>query len=121
MESIKGMQDFDASPDVLVCIAHDPTLLKVLPFLNDRSEEDLNDWKSRGFKEQLLWGWLNDLPRYGRPGRPMLVDGAWRENERVTDFLDLKPTVQYSASQWVGVQASPRLEVRRSQMSDQSL
>ena len=28
MESIKGMQDFDASPDVLVCIAHDPTLAK---------------------------------------------------------------------------------------------
>ena len=93
MESIRGMQDFDTSPDVLVCIAHDPTLLKVLPVLNDRPDADLNDWKSKGFKEQLLWGWLNDLPRYGRPGRPILVDGVWKSNERVTDFLELKPSV----------------------------
>jgi glyoxylase-like metal-dependent hydrolase (beta-lactamase superfamily II) len=93
IQSIRGMQDFDASPDVLVCIAHDPTLLKVLPVLNDQPDKDLNDWKSKGFKDQLLWGWLNDLPRSGKPGRPMLIDGAWRNGEKVPDFVKLAPSV----------------------------
>ena len=92
MRSIKGMQDFDASPDVLVCIAHDPNLITVLPFLNEEPEVDINDWKKRGYKEKLLWGWLNDLPRNGKPGRPMLVDGSWRNGEQVTDFLKLSPS-----------------------------
>lgn len=87
------MQDFDASPDVLVCIAHDPTLLKVLPVLNNQPDEDLNDWKSRGFKEKLLWGWLNDLPRNGTAGRPILRDSVWRNGERVVDFLKLPPSM----------------------------
>lgn len=87
------MQNFDASPDVLVCIAHDPTLLKILPVLNDQPDQDLNDWKANGFKEQLLWGWLNDLPRGGKPGRPMLRDAVWRNGEIVEDFLKLQPSV----------------------------
>lgn len=93
IRSIIAMQDFDASPDVLVCIAHDPTLLKVLPVLNNQPDEDLNDWKSRGFKEKLLWGWLNDLPRNGTAGRPILRDSVWRNGERVVDFLKLPPSM----------------------------
>ena len=86
------MQEFDASPEVLVCIAHDPTLLKVLPVLNDQPDQDLNDWKRREFKEKLLWGWLNDLPRNGESGRSVLRDAVWRSGERVTDFLKLSPS-----------------------------
>lgn len=86
------MQDFDASPDVLVCIAHDPTLLKVLPMLNDQPDKDLNDWKIKGYKDQLEWAWLNELPRDGKPGRPAIVDGAWRDGEKVTDFTALRPS-----------------------------
>ena len=93
MKSIKGMEAFDASPDVLVCIAHDPTLTKVLPFLNGQSDRDINDWKAKGYKEKLLWGWLNELPRDGKPGRPMLADGTWKNGERVTDFTKLSPSV----------------------------
>ena len=92
MHSIRAMQDFDASPDVLVCIAHDPTSIKVLPFLNDQPDRDLNDWKERGLKEKLLWGWLNELPRNGKPGRPILIDGNWRDGKRVTDFTKLEPS-----------------------------
>lgn len=92
MQSIKGLQQFDADPDVLVCIAHDPTLLKVLPMLNDQPDRDLNDWKANGYKERLLWGWLNDLPRDGKPGRPMMVEGTWRNGEKVTDFTKLEST-----------------------------
>ena len=32
----QALQRLDAHADVPVCIAHDPTLLKVLPFLNDQ-------------------------------------------------------------------------------------
>lgn len=92
MKSIRAMQDFDASPDVLVCIAHDPTLLKVLPMLNDQPDKDLNDWKIKGYKDQLEWAWLNELPRDGKPGRPAIVDGAWRDGEKVTDFTALRPS-----------------------------
>ena len=90
MKSIRGMQDFEASPNVLVCLAHDPTLITTLPLLNSRPEEDLNEWKARGYKERLLWGWLNELPRDGRPGRPMLADGTFRNGEKVDDFLALR-------------------------------
>ena len=92
MQSIRAMQDFDASPDVLVCIAHDPTLINILPYLNCQPNEDLNDWKARGYKERLLWGWLNELPREGKPGRPMLIDGAWKDGKLVTDFMKLSPS-----------------------------
>lgn len=90
MNSIRAMQEFDASPDILVCIAHDPTLFKVLPLLNDSIDDDLNEWKERGFKERLQWGWLNELPRNGKPGRPALVEGAWRDGKKITDFQELK-------------------------------
>jgi glyoxylase-like metal-dependent hydrolase (beta-lactamase superfamily II) len=92
-ESIKKLQVFDEHPDVLVCIAHDPTLLTTLPFLNDQPEKDLNDWKAKGLKEKAQWGWLNELPRGGKPGRPMLVEGVWKEGELVKDFTELKATI----------------------------
>ena len=92
MQSIIRMQDFDASPNVLVCIAHDPTLVNVLPFLNDQPKADINDWKERGYKGSTLWGWLNDLPRDGKPGRPILVDGTVKDGEQVTDFTKLSPS-----------------------------
>jgi hypothetical protein len=93
MQSIKEMQRFDDSPDVLVCIAHDPTLVKVLPFLNEEPERDLNSWQVEGLKEKVHWGWLNELPRDGKCGRGRLVEGVWREGRLVEDFLDLESTM----------------------------
>ena len=89
MQSISAMQEFDASENVLVLIAHDPTLLKVLPVLNDAPLRDLNDWKERGYKTRLQWGWLNELPRDGRPGRTMLVKGAWHNDREIKDFCEI--------------------------------
>ena len=77
------MQVFDASPDVLICVAHDPTLLEVLPTLNLDPKESLNEWKERGWKEQCRWGFLNELPRDGHRGRKALVEGVWKEGRRV--------------------------------------
>jgi glyoxylase-like metal-dependent hydrolase (beta-lactamase superfamily II) len=92
-ESIKELQRFDDHPDVLVCIAHDPTLIKILPFLNDQPDKDLTSWQKEGWKEKAQWGWLNELPRNGKPGREMLVKGAWREGELIDDFTMLKSTI----------------------------
>lgn len=69
----------DASPDVLVCLAHDETMLFSLPSLNKNPEDDLNKWKERGFKEQIHWGWLNDLARDEKPARLPAVEGFWRD------------------------------------------
>ena len=87
------MQDFDASEDVLVCLAHDPTILEVLPMLNDDKDRDVNDWKAQGWKEKLLWGWLNHLPRDGKAGRKQLEEGTWRNGVSVTDFTKLEASI----------------------------
>ena len=79
--SVSKMQPFDDSPNVLVCIAHDPTLLEVLPTLNKYPEKDLRDWKKEGWKERCHWGWLNQLPRDGKPGRKPVVEGFWRDGK----------------------------------------
>ncbi|KAF2469998.1 uncharacterized protein BDR25DRAFT_262547 [Lindgomyces ingoldianus] len=92
-KSIKELQRFDEDPNIFVCIAHDPVLLEVLPFLNDQPDKDLNDWKDAGLKEKAQWGWLNELPRDGKPGRPMLVEGVWKDGQLVTDFTKLKASL----------------------------
>lgn len=80
-ESVRRMQNFDDSADVLVCIAHDPVLLDVLPTLNKDPYEDLNNWKEKGWKKRCHWGWLNELPRNGKPGRVTLVEGLQGQPE----------------------------------------
>jgi hypothetical protein len=44
-------------------------------------------------KERAQWGWLNELPRGGKPGRPMLVQGVWKEGELIKDFTELKASI----------------------------
>ncbi|KAJ4993265.1 metallo-beta-lactamase superfamily protein [Stagonosporopsis vannaccii] len=90
--SIRALQLFDAHSDVLVCIAHDPTLLKILPFINDEPETDLNEWRAKGYKQKAQWGWLNELPQGGQPGREMYVRGTRHNGELVEDFTKLTRT-----------------------------
>jgi hypothetical protein len=71
MQSIKELQRFDGHVDVFVCIAHDLTPLAVSPFLNDQPNQDLNDRQEQGLKKKAQRGWLNELPRNGKPGRVM--------------------------------------------------
>lgn len=82
-QSIDGLKEFDANPDVFVCLAHDPTLFDVLPLLNISSENDINDWKEKGYKDQTRWRFLNELPRDGKPGRKPIVEGLWRDGKQV--------------------------------------
>ncbi|KAL3473164.1 beta-lactamase-like protein [Aspergillus californicus] len=81
--SVHWLMEFDASPDVFICLAHDPSLFEVLPLLNADSGAHIGDWKDKGYKEATRWKFLNELPRHGRPGRGALVEGFWRGGERV--------------------------------------
>jgi DNA modification methylase len=92
-QSIEELKRFDNHPDVLVCIAHDPTLVGVLPFLNDQPDKDLNDWQEQELKEKAQWGWLNELPRNDKAGRDMYVKGVWKDGELIDDFTKLKATI----------------------------
>ncbi|KAK0202307.1 beta-lactamase-like protein [Desarmillaria ectypa] len=53
-ETITKLGKLDASPDILVLIAHDPTAHGVI----DEFPESVNDWKQRGWKEKLTWAFL---------------------------------------------------------------
>ncbi|EXJ72049.1 uncharacterized protein A1O5_04552 [Cladophialophora psammophila CBS 110553] len=80
-ESVDELINFEQSPAVMVCIAHDEALLKFLPTLNRDPGSDLNNWKSAGWKEKCRWDWLNELPRNGKPGRKPIVEGFWRDGK----------------------------------------
>lgn len=81
--SIRKMQEFDDNPNVLVCIAHDPTLQSILPLLNNDPKAHISDWKEKEYKEKAQWGFLNELPRDGKPGRKPLVIGLRRDGEDI--------------------------------------
>ncbi|KAL4937753.1 hypothetical protein BDV06DRAFT_226655 [Aspergillus oleicola] len=81
--SVRGLMEFDASPDFFICLAHDPSLFDVLPLINDKPKADICDWKARGYKEATKWKFLNELPRDGKPGRGPIVEGFWRGGRRV--------------------------------------
>jgi hypothetical protein len=57
-------------------------LFEVLPFVNDDPESSVNDWHAKGYKEKVKWRFLNELPRDGKPGRPPLVLGFWRDGKQ---------------------------------------
>jgi glyoxylase-like metal-dependent hydrolase (beta-lactamase superfamily II) len=79
-QSIGAMEEFDANPNVLVAIAHDPASLDVFTFFPNGT---MNAWKKEGWKETLHWGFLNELPYLGKTSRPYLVDGLYKNGKRV--------------------------------------
>ena len=82
-KSIDSMKEFDACPDIFVCLAHDPGLFEVLQLFNQNRDSDINDWKEKGYKEFTRWRFLNELPRNGKRGREPIVFGFWRDGARV--------------------------------------
>ncbi|KAH8698401.1 hypothetical protein BGW36DRAFT_460325 [Talaromyces proteolyticus] len=57
--SIEKMQAFDASTDVFTIIAHDTSLLDVLPFF----PKTITDWDKAGYKSLGAWRFLKDFEK----------------------------------------------------------
>lgn len=55
-DAVNKLEIFDASPDVFVLIAHDTSLLEVLPFF----PETITNWDSADFKSDGKWRFLKD-------------------------------------------------------------
>ncbi|RKK10095.1 hypothetical protein BFJ65_g15395 [Fusarium oxysporum f. sp. cepae] len=115
--SINSLQDLDAQPNIFICLAHDEVLFQVLPLFNDDKMEDINDWQKRGLKEYCRWGFLNDLPRGGEPGRKPLVVGQWRDGRQITwkgeekGFVNIIDETSNPAEQNSMRRGRPRLHV----------
>ncbi|KAL9007756.1 MAG: hypothetical protein Q9173_007043 [Seirophora scorigena] len=77
-QSVDRLEEFDADENVFVCLAHDGGLIPVCDWFPDGT---LNDWKAKGWKEKSKWGFLNELPLDGKPGRPLLVPGLVRDGK----------------------------------------
>ncbi|KAL4956601.1 Metallo-hydrolase/oxidoreductase [Aspergillus filifer] len=82
-QSVRGLMEFDAAPEVFICLAHDPSLFEVLPMINEEPRADICDWMEKRYKEATKWTFLNELPKGGRPGRKPIVEGFWRGGKRV--------------------------------------
>ncbi|KAK0452796.1 beta-lactamase-like protein [Desarmillaria tabescens] len=61
LATISKLSRFDANPDVLVLIAHDSTA----PGVIDEFPTSMNDWKAKGWKDKLMWAFLEkDSPAF---------------------------------------------------------
>ncbi|KAJ4159848.1 uncharacterized protein LMH87_007787 [Akanthomyces muscarius] len=82
-ESVDKVKILDAQKNIFVCLAHDRALMEVLPLYNRNVDAVINDWNNCGYKEKTRWGFLNELPRDRKPGRPLLTEGLWRNGNKV--------------------------------------
>ncbi|KAF4998798.1 hypothetical protein FDECE_11700 [Fusarium decemcellulare] len=72
-KSVSTLMTLDADDKVLVLIAHDPSILGVLPLF---PKANINQWHRAEWKQLLRWRFLDQLPINGQP-RPHLVDGTY--------------------------------------------
>ncbi|GAO51220.1 hypothetical protein SAICODRAFT_69419 [Saitoella complicata NRRL Y-17804] len=79
-QSIDRLQDFDADENVFVAIAHDSGLMPVVEWFPHGT---MNDWKEKGWKEAIHWGFVNDLPVKGKSAKPDLAPGRIRDGKVV--------------------------------------
>lgn len=82
-ESITALKEFDADPNILLLIAHDVAPLLALPFF---PTANLNDWKQKGYKEEMHWAFVNELPYEGHARRRQLVDGLYRDGKKLRNL-----------------------------------
>jgi glyoxylase-like metal-dependent hydrolase (beta-lactamase superfamily II) len=59
LRDIKGMQIFDADPNVLTMLAHDSSFLEL--FEGHFFPQKINNWKELGMKEKAMWRFLKDF------------------------------------------------------------
>lgn len=85
LASVMALAEFDADPNILVAIAHDPTALDVCTFFPHGT---MNAWRAEGWKEAMHWGFVNELPYEGQTGRKKFVDGVYKDGKKVKDFAE---------------------------------
>ncbi|KAK3680789.1 hypothetical protein LTR37_021069 [Vermiconidia calcicola] len=74
MRSIRALTEFDADPNILTLIAHDPGP-NYLP-MNFFPNGTINDWQEKGWKDAIYWYFLNELPfDEGKVVKQPLIDG----------------------------------------------
>ncbi|GKT47351.1 cytochrome P450 monooxygenase andK [Colletotrichum spaethianum] len=81
-DSVSKMRDLDVKDNIMVCIAHDASLLDVLPVFNKQPDKDINEWKREGWKSTTYWSWLNEVSVKGKTPRPPVVEGFWRDGKK---------------------------------------
>ena len=81
-DSVDKLEQFDANENVFVCVAHDGGLLPIVDWFPNGT---INDWKAKGWKQNSQWGFLNELPIDGKPGRPWLAPGLVKEGKVYTN------------------------------------
>jgi glyoxylase-like metal-dependent hydrolase (beta-lactamase superfamily II) len=86
--SIMSLAEFDAHPDVFVCIAHDDALLSLVPFF---PKSTLNDWKAQGWKPNSHWLFLNNLPIDGKEARGWIAPGLMKDGKRMKEWEEYQP------------------------------
>jgi hypothetical protein len=59
METVRKIQELDATPDVLLVLAHDLSLRERVPLF----PEKVNDWRKLGLKENTRWLFCGDFER----------------------------------------------------------
>ena len=82
-ESIGKLEEFDADPAVFVCVAHDIGLLNVVDWFPIGT---LNDWKSKGWKEQSRFGFLGTLPVDWKPAGENFCSGLTKDGNVVKEW-----------------------------------
>lgn len=80
-KSVDRLEEFDADENVFVCVAHDGGLFDVVNWFPNGN---LNEWKAKGWKAKSRWGFLNELPMDGKPGRPPIAPGLVKEGKIVS-------------------------------------
>ncbi|KAG8741967.1 hypothetical protein FRC10_002233 [Ceratobasidium sp. 414] len=56
-KSLGKLEELDGYPNILTIIAHDNTLLDIIDFY----PKTINDWRSKGYKEQAMWPFVRDF------------------------------------------------------------
>lgn len=86
--SVNALVEFDAHPDVFVCIAHDEALGKICDFFPDAT---INDWQKKGWKQNGRWGFLNALPIDGKEAYGWMTPGLMKDGKKMTEWMEYKP------------------------------
>ncbi|KAL0944516.1 metallo-beta-lactamase superfamily protein [Colletotrichum truncatum] len=81
-DSVSKMSELDVMDNVMVCLAHDSSLLDIMPVFNKQPGKDINKWKSEGWKAKTYWSWLSEVAVDGKKAQEPVVEGFWKDGKQ---------------------------------------